>query len=475
MTRRGIVLAFCFLLPVFLDDSSAQQPKGCSSTQPPLVVHRKNIFSEQQEQWLGDAQAEKTEPSYLLLPQDQSEYLTAIGQKILAQLPPTTVRYSFRIFESGDVRAFSLAGGHVYVSRKLIVDAQSEDEQAGVLAHEIGRIYSRHTATEYTLALDKLMDVKSVGDRADVFDKFQRLLNIPRDILQYKWYPQLSIEDRENDELLADKVGFYAYAKAGYSPQAYTSIFDRASLNEGFKGNIFTDALELTTNMSERVRLAQKMAAALPADCREALPQSSPEFKAFQAAMVHERVNPLLPATPGLKSIKLTPPMNPALENVRLSPDANYLLAQDEMQIHVLRRAPLKLLFSIDAPGAQMAQFTPDSKDVVFYYHGLRFEDWLVATGKPARVYDFADYAGCLQDSLSPDGYTFACFSRNYPGRNLRLSGRGSYGWLKLSDLRTGKMLYENTDFYQANFAAQAGHVANRAISEPRQASVAWS
>jgi hypothetical protein len=100
--------------------------------------------------------------------------------------------------------------------------------------------------------------------------------------------------------------------------------------------------------------------------------------------------------------------MSPALENVRLSPNARFLLAQDEMQIHVLGQAPLKLLFFIDAPGAQMAQFTPDSADVVFYYHGLRFEDWSVVASQPVRLYDFAD---CLQDSLSPDGYTFACLA----------------------------------------------------------------
>jgi WD40 repeat protein len=262
--------------------------------------------------------------------------------------------------------------------------------------------------------------------------------------------------------------------KAGYAPQAFDSILDRASLNDGYKGNFITDALDLTTNTSMRVRRAQKMVESLPPACGNAQPQDRPEFKAFQEYLIRQRVNPLVSPTAGLKAIKLDPPMSPALENVRLSPDAKFLLAQDELKIHVLSRSPLKLLFSIDALGAQMAQFTPDSADVVFYYAGLRFEDWKIATGQRVRVQDFADYAGCLQSSLSPDGHTFACFSRNFD-RRLRLSGRGSYGWLKLSDLRTGKMLYENTDFYIPNFSAQAPSAAWRAISEPRQASVAWS
>lgn len=475
MTWRVLTAVLFMVLPVLHDTANAQQPAGCLLPKPPLSIHRANIFSPQQEQWLGDVQADRVEPQYLLLPAAKSEYLTRLGEKLLAQLPPTPVHYSFRIFESGEVLSFSLAGGHVYVSRKLILDARNEDELAGALAHEIGRVYTHHTATVYTLALDKLMGVQSLGGQADVSDKFQRMLNIPRDILEYKWKPRLSIDDQENDELLADRVGFYAVVKADYAPQAFDSIVDRASLNEGFRGNIFTDALDLTTTVSMRVHMAQKMIGSLPEGCRNAQPEDRPEFKTFQDFLLRQTVNPLVAPTTGLKAIKLDPPMSPALENVRLSPDEKFLLAQDEMQIHVLSRAPLKLLFSIDAPGAQMAQFTPDSADVVFYYHGLRFEDWSVATGKLVRVYDFADYADCLQASLSPDGKTFACFSRNYGTTRLRLNGNGSYGWLKLSDLHTGKMLYENTDFFRPNFQAQAGSVAVRAINEPRQASVAWS
>jgi WD40 repeat protein len=246
---------------------------------------------------------------------------------------------------------------------------------------------------------------------------------------------------------------------------------DRASLNDGFKGNILTDALSLTTNVSMRVRRAKEMNAGLPAECRIDQTQAGPAFKAFQDFLTHQKINALVASTPGLRAVKLDPPMNPALENVRLSPDANYLLAQDEMRIHVLSRAPLKLLFSIDAPGAKMAQFTPDSSDVVFYYSGLRFEDWNVATHQRAHIYDFADYNRCLQESLSPDGHTFACFTRNYEDIHARVSSHRSFGWLKLSDLRTGKILYENSSFYTYNFESSGPG----GIRQPRQASVAWS
>jgi hypothetical protein len=476
MTRKVQIFEFLLVFVGFLAPSYAQQTSSCSLPVPLMTIHRANIFNDQQDQWLGDAQAEWLEPKYLLLPPSKSEYLTQLGNKLLAQLPPTSTHYSFRVFESGNVESFSLAGGHVYVSRKLVLDANNEDELAGVLAHEIGRAYTRHVDTVYTLAMANLLHVKSLGDQADVVDKFYRMMNIPKDVLYlYRWKPQLGIDEQENDELMADRVGFYAMAKAGYAPESLDAIVDRASLNEGFKGNLFTDILQLTTNDSMRLRMAQKMSSELPAACRNDQPKAPPEFKAFQNFLLHQLINPLVPPTPGEKAVKLDPPMSPALENVRLSPDAQYLLAQDEMRVHVLSRSPLKVLFSIDAPDAQMAQFTPDSADVVFYYAGLRFEDWRVATRQLAHVYDFADYDHCLQDSLSPDGYTFACFTRNYADVRLRLGNNTSFGWLKLSDLRTGKMLYENSSFYLVNFSAQAGPAAIRALNEPRQASVAWS
>ena len=89
------------------------------------------------------------------------------------------------------------------------MDARSEDELAAMLAQEIGRVYTHHSASTVTLRLDKLMHVKTLGDRADVIDKFQRLLNIPETEAS-----QLNSDDQQEDELLADKVGLYAIIRA---------------------------------------------------------------------------------------------------------------------------------------------------------------------------------------------------------------------------------------------------------------------
>ncbi len=405
---------------------------GCTLREPALSVHRANIFSEQQEQWLGDAQAEMVEPRYTLVPEADTAYLNAIGQKLLAQLPPTQIHYTIRVFESSDLRAFSLAGGHIYISLKLIMDARSEDELAGMIAQEIGRVYTHHAASSVTLRLDKLMHVKTLGDRADVTDKFARLLNVPATDTS-----QLNEDEERRDDLLADQVGLYAMIKAKYAPEAFAAFLDRVNDNGGYMGSWFSDLTDATPEVSVRVRTAHKTVDELGAGCRRSRPQYTPDFKPFQSAMRSRQFNPLVPATEGLTSMALDQPMSPALENVVLSADGKYVLAQDESQIHVLTTSPLKLQFSVDALGAEMAQFTPDSRDLVFNYNDLHIEKWDLASGRAVDMLNYVDYAGCVQTSLSPDGNVMACISMN-----------GDAVWLKLVDVNTDRMLYQNAKFY---------------------------
>lgn len=424
------------LLVILLAQGAASAEPGCTLPQPRLGVKRADILSERQEQWLGEAQAEMVEPRYTLLPADESAYLDEIGQRLLKQLPPTSIHYTFRIFESPDLRAFSLAGGHVYISRKLIMDARNEDELAAMLAQEIGRIYIHHSASAVTRRMQKLLHVENLGDRADVYDEFERMLNVPADEDDY-----LSSDEQRSDDLLADRVGMYAMVKAQYDPKAFATFLDRVNNNGGYTGSLFTDIFDMTPLVSLRVRMADKLVSSLPAGCRAARPAYRPGFEPFQQAIGQQRIDPIVPATVGIDSIALQHPINPVLEKVAISPDGKFILAQDYYQIHVLSADPPKLLFSINAVGAEKAQFTPDSQSVVFHYNDLHTERWEVATGKPTDVENFVDYAGCVQTSLSPDGNVLACVSLY-----------GDSVWLKLADIHSGEMLYQNLHFFDKGY-----------------------
>jgi len=54
--------------------------------------------------------------------------------------------YSFKVVEGKDVNAFSIPGGFIYVYEGLVKYAETDDELAGVLAHEIAHASLRHIA-----------------------------------------------------------------------------------------------------------------------------------------------------------------------------------------------------------------------------------------------------------------------------------------------------------------------------------------
>ncbi len=64
------------------------------------------------------------------------------GDKRLNPFP-----YEYSVIEGKDVNAFSLPGGHIYVYEGLMKEIESDDELAGVLAHETAHASLRHVAT----------------------------------------------------------------------------------------------------------------------------------------------------------------------------------------------------------------------------------------------------------------------------------------------------------------------------------------
>ena len=72
-------------------------------------------------------------------------YLNAVGQRV-ARGTPRGFDYHFRIVDQWSPNAFALPGGVIFVSRGLLALANSEDELACVLGHEITHAAARHQA-----------------------------------------------------------------------------------------------------------------------------------------------------------------------------------------------------------------------------------------------------------------------------------------------------------------------------------------
>ncbi len=409
----------------------------CTLEAPDFARNASNIFNDRQEQDLADALAELSEPDMRIAPADPGDELSRIGEKLLKTLPPTGIQYTFRIYESGDVNAFSIAGGRVYVSRKLIAAVKNEDELAGVVAHELGHLSTHQMAVEMTRLFRIRLGVTQVGDRADVFAK----------VHQFYGTPAKEREGEENEtpeEEVADHVAIYALVQAGYAPTSFPAFFNQITMNKGKTGNWLSDVFGMTNVDQKRFREATKLVNALPEGCAGRQPSTSKEFLAWQQREMTERVKEAAESATGDKPLTLEPPLRPSLWRVRFSFDGKYVLTQDDGSIAVFSTEAQKVLFRIDAPDVNAAWFTPDSTSVVFNDSNLRVERWSVATGQRTDVKEVVDYDGCTQTLLTPDGKTLVCVNAVVEESSPRVG-------VKLIDVDTGKAYFEKPKFLDMN------------------------
>jgi predicted Zn-dependent protease len=71
-------------------------------------------------------------------------YIESIGNRIAAQGQRGDVNFQFKILDMPVPNALALPDGQIYVSRGMLVLVNTEDELAGMLAHEIAHLEGRH-------------------------------------------------------------------------------------------------------------------------------------------------------------------------------------------------------------------------------------------------------------------------------------------------------------------------------------------
>ena len=421
-----------FILLVFSNFAFSQD---CS---PPEVIfnkNAKNMFTEEQEIYLGEAMAERTRRNYRVINDPElTDYLDKIGNRLTKHLPPTAIKFKFHVVDLPDANAFISAGGNVYVTRKLIGFVKNEDELAGVIAHELGHGIVRHSAITMTKYFEELLGVKKLGNRKDVFDKYNQYLEKFR-----TKRVRFNRNHSSKEQLEADEIGLYSMVAAGYNGRGLAEFWDRFTELDGKAGNWFTDFIggaKLTQKRYRRMLGAMKK---IPAGCLENASSNSEEFQQWQAFVVnYSGLGGRESLTALLDKKKLTPPLQAEINHLQFSPNGKYILAQDDSGINVLSRDPFSFLFRIEAPEVKPASFTADSKHIIFYNTGLRVQKWSVAEKRAVSITETYIRRPCWQSEISPNAKMIACYD---------------FSWnLNIFDVETNELIYKKKNFYRPSY-----------------------
>jgi WD40 repeat protein len=433
-----IRIAFSLIVYANLVLTTATAQQKCQPPTPLSAPAGQNIFNEQQEMDLGDAVAEHLQRNHRIINDETlTSHLRRIGERLTKHLPPTSLRFQFFLFDVNDVNAFTLPGGRIYVSRKMVAFAKNEDELAGVIAHELGHIVARHSAVDMTRLFREVLGVTEVTDRRDIFAKYNQLIeNAARKPKVFE-----KLQDHESgDQNVADLIGLYTMSRAGYDPQAQANLWDRYFELKGKAGGFLADLFGRTKPQQKRFREMLRGLSALPAECvGPRLTANAQEFQQWQAAVVSYSG---LGRKESLTGLTLKQALKPALRSdinhLRFSPDGKSILAQDDSGINILSRQPLASLFRIHAPDARPAQFTPDSLHIVFHTSNMRVEMWDIAEQKLKTAHEAVVRKACLQTALSPDGSTLACLDAELG--------------LNLIEVQTGNSIFQKKSFTHLGF-----------------------
>ena len=157
-----------------------------------------------------------------------NEYINEVGNKVAAQTNEGDHDFTFFVIEDHRINAFALPGGYIGVHTGLLEATRSEDELAGVLAHEVAHVTQRHIARaihassrQSILSTAIMLGAILAGAVGGDTDVMQAGMAVAQGTAA-----QQQINFTRANEHEADRVGISALADAGFDPYGMASFFD---------------------------------------------------------------------------------------------------------------------------------------------------------------------------------------------------------------------------------------------------------
>ena len=159
--------------------------------------------------------------------------LNDITHRLSAVSERKTLPFTCDIIQSHSINAFSAPGGHIYVTYGLLKFAETADEVAGIIGHEVAHASLRHASKLYR----EFIGILSQRDKGTVSDATLLLFNC-------------HLEEFEQD---ADITGVLYAQKAGFNPHGLPDFLER-HLNSMIQNGVFgLLRFSAITNISSRI------------------------------------------------------------------------------------------------------------------------------------------------------------------------------------------------------------------------------
>ena len=147
-------------------------------------------------------------------------YVNCVASAIVRELPPPYVDqdWEIEIFESEEVNAFALPGGHIGVFTGMFKVAENQDQLAAVIGHEVAHVTEKHALKRYKREATTQIGVVGVAVATGTGQAGMDLGGMVAKL-------GLSLPFSRGEESEADTVGLRYMAKAGFDPRQSVALW----------------------------------------------------------------------------------------------------------------------------------------------------------------------------------------------------------------------------------------------------------
>jgi predicted Zn-dependent protease len=158
------------------------------------------------------------------------DWLAGLGHRLAAASDRPEQQFTFFLLGDRQINAFATLGGFIGTNAGLMLAAETEDEVAGVLAHEIAHVTQRHVLRsverarkdQLPILLATLGAIVAARGSEDSAAAVQAAVVGGQALMV-----QRQIDYSRSSESEADRIGIQTLARSGYDPVGMGSFFER--------------------------------------------------------------------------------------------------------------------------------------------------------------------------------------------------------------------------------------------------------
>lgn len=156
-----------------------------------------------------------------------NSYIRSLGHRLAANSDAPGLRYSFFVVPDDSINAFAAPGGFIGIHSGLMITAETEDEVASVVAHEIAHITQRHILRRFEQQKRMSLPMTIAMVAGALLGAYDPSMGQAAMMAVQAGGIQMQLDFSRSNESEADNLGMQMLVKSGFDPQAMPSFFER--------------------------------------------------------------------------------------------------------------------------------------------------------------------------------------------------------------------------------------------------------